>query len=337
MRVLLRADASPEQGAGHVMRCIALSEEFFRRGHEVFMLTNQSGIEWLEVLLQQQEIQIIRVSQHELSENMCLKLKPDLFIVDSYVISPISISNISTHATTLAIIDGDTRGILADRYLDQNLGAENTEWPEPIRGRVWAGSEYSIIRDEILLRKKEVQPQTSPNFPSLIAFMGGTDPTGSILEVVEAIMPLHDICRGTIVTSPQWREKVEEITSGSEHFQVVTATRDLPKLIASADIAISASGTSAWDLLTLGIPSILIAVVDNQIIANRRIVEKNLALGTVRNTNDEQTLVHEIQKMLLTIIKNKSIRENLSSQCHKYFDGAGKAKLVEKLEAIVSS
>jgi spore coat polysaccharide biosynthesis predicted glycosyltransferase SpsG len=37
--LLLRADADPAQGAGHVMRCLALVDSWYRHGGQVILLS----------------------------------------------------------------------------------------------------------------------------------------------------------------------------------------------------------------------------------------------------------------------------------------------------------
>ncbi len=39
MKIAFRVDASPEIGIGHLMRCLALSEELIRRGHACVILS----------------------------------------------------------------------------------------------------------------------------------------------------------------------------------------------------------------------------------------------------------------------------------------------------------
>ena len=314
------------------MRCLALSEEIMNRGHEAYLLTNNSEIEWLEELLAQTKVHVVRTEQHYISEDICEFIEPDWVIVDSYEISPSEISKLSSRIKILAIVDGDTRGIVADYYLDQNLGAEHNLWPFSLRDRIWAGSEFTVIRDEILSQKRERPWELRQNKPHLVAFMGGTDPTGAILDVSVALRKLHPRCTATVVAANQWQLQVKKLLQGLSGIEIVSPTSLLPGQLAIADIVISASGTSSWDLLTLGIPSILIAVVDNQLEAHRRITESNLALGIIRSRGGEIDVPRNIEKMALRLISEKSLREQLSRDCIQRFNGAGKSKIVEKLE-----
>lgn len=334
MKVLLRADASPVQGTGHVMRCLTLSEELIRRGHQVFLMTNTSKIEWLEKLIQDSHVEVINIRQHALPIEECLGISPNLVVVDSYEFSAQGISQLAQKVPVLAIVDGDARGIVATEYLDHNLGAELEKWSDEVSSKLLAGSTFALIRDAVLAQKRERPWVIQGKLPHLVAVMGGSDPTGTIVLVAKAIARLRGICTATVVVSEKWHEKVHELFDGQLGIEVISPTVELPRVLASADIAISASGTSAWELCSLGIPSILIAVVENQSKSLQRMIEHNLVLGIDMTRGGTIDVTTEIETMVSRLIENAGLREQLSRECAKYFDGSGKVRVVNVLEEI---
>lgn len=334
MKVLLRADASPVQGTGHVMRCLTLSEELIRRGHQVFLMTNTSEVEWLEKVIQDSQVQVIHVRQHYLPIKKCLGLSPDLVVVDSYEISAQEISQLAQKVPVLAIVDGDARGIVATEYLDHNLGAELEKWSDEVSSKLLAGSTFALIRVAVLEQQRENPWVFQESLPHIVAVMGGSDPTGTIVQVAQALARLRGTCTATLVVSEKWHEKVHEMFDDQQGIEIISPTVELPRVLASADIAISASGTSAWELCSLGIPSILIAVVENQSKSLQRMIEHNLVLGIDVTRGGTIDVTTEVETMVCRLIKNAGIREQLSRQCAKYFDGSGKVRVVNVLEEI---
>lgn len=332
MRVLLRADASPVQGTGHVMRCLTLSEELVRRGHEVILLTNESGVPWLEEIIVNSNLQIEITQQHELEIENCLIGEADWIVVDSYEISAATVSQLSTRVKVLAIVDGDTRGIDATMYLDHNLGAEKAIWPIESGQIMLAGSKYALIRDAILSEMRPRPWQFQQDVPHIFAVMGGSDPTGSIVSVARALSELSDQLTATIIVNPQWQDDVKSALEGKSHIRVIPPTPNLSELIGSADIAISASGTSAWELCTLGIPSLLVAVVDNQRESLAQLVEERLVLGIDASRGGSTELSTEIARMVRELISTPQLRKNLSDNCLAIFDGLGKKRIVDAME-----
>jgi spore coat polysaccharide biosynthesis predicted glycosyltransferase SpsG len=334
MKVLLRSDASPSQGTGHVMRCLTLAEELIRRCHQVSLITNYSGVEWLEKVIENSQIEVIRTRQHELSLNDCLESSPDFVVVDSYQISAEEISLLAQSVPVLAIVDGDARGIIATEYLDHNLGAELEQWPDEVFGRLMAGSSFALIRDAVLEQKRESPWVFQGKLPHIVAVMGGSDPTGSIIRVSQALYYLRGKCSATIVVSKEWQGQVHKLLDGHEGFEIIEPTEKLPQVLASADIAISASGTSAWEICCLGIPSVLVAVVENQSESLQRMIERNLVMGIDLTRGGTIDVATEVETMVSKLMEDIDLREQLSKECVKFFDGSGKVRVVNVLEEI---
>ncbi|MDH6423817.1 spore coat polysaccharide biosynthesis predicted glycosyltransferase SpsG [Aurantimicrobium minutum] len=337
MKVLLRADASPVQGTGHVMRCLTLSEELLRRGHEVVLLTNFSEVEWLEQVIGKSNTEVLRVRQHELPIDVCISLAPDVVVTDSYEIEAETISLLARKIPVLSIVDGDTRGIVATGYLDHNLGAELEPWPDETSGRLLAGSKFALIRDAVLVRKRKQPWVFQGAVPHIVAVMGGSDPTGTIIDVSQALKSFQGRCTATVVASQQWFEQVQALLGKLDGFEIISPTTELPKVLASADIAISAAGTSAWELCSLGIPSLLIAVVENQSQSLQRMIENKLVLGIDLTRGGNQNFTTQVETMVLSLIEDNELRERLSRESTIYFDGLGKVRVINYLEKIINN
>lgn len=334
MRVLLRADASPVQGTGHVMRCLTLAEALKQQGHEVALMTNESGVAWLEQKIAEAQIQTMRTVPNRLHKKDIESFAPDWVVTDSYELPASEISAITNDVATLAIIDGDDRGIIATAYLDHNLGAENSEWPEHVRERLLAGSNFVLIRDAILeqltFHEKNVTSQ-----PHIVAVMGGSDPTGAIVEITKAIALLSKELTATVIVSDAWLGTVSAFCSNRPNVEIISPTTDLPAYLGAADIAISASGTSAWELCTLAKPSILIAVVDNQVASLQELVAGGLVLGIDATKPHGKNLTERVGQELTALLHSETLREDLSSRCHEVFDGKGKYRVVDFMEQVM--
>lgn len=336
MKVLLRADASPIQGTGHVMRCLTLSEALVARGHEVLLMTNESTIPWLEKNVDDANVQKITVVQHTLDIDLINKIKPDWFGIDSYVIPSAMISAVNSEHKTLAIIDGDSRGIEAELYLDHNLGAELNEWPPDVRNRLLAGSQFVLIRNAIL-DQINTKPQTNSFVPHLVAVMGGSDPTGTIVNISNALASISENFTATIVVGKEWEKLVNETLESRTGVKIIAPTSNLPYLFGTADIAISAAGTSAWELCTLGKPSLLLAVVDNQVESLEKLIDQQLVLGIDLTRMDNEEVSGLAALRIEELIVDKALRDRLSAKCMQIFDGKGKDRVVLEMEYRVDS
>jgi UDP-2,4-diacetamido-2,4,6-trideoxy-beta-L-altropyranose hydrolase len=331
MKILLRADASLTQGTGHVMRVLTLSEELVAAGHEVHLASAPSGIDWLERVIAESELPRHMLEAHSLSDELLREIAPDWLVVDSYEISAALINTARATTKVLAIVDADSRGIEADIYVDHNVGAENLPWSEFVRERILAGSRYALIRRAIREVRRAQPWASTATLTTILGFMGGTDPTGMIVSVAQAIAVTTVPLQGVVICAPAWREQVDALLADKPKIRVLPPTNDLPALLEATDIAISAAGTSSWELCTLGIPSILIEVVDNQTESLREMTKHGLVIGLSPSAFTGNEMTAAMTRSLELLATDEKARRELSEACASMFDGLGAARVVEAM------
>ncbi|KAB1942246.1 spore coat protein [Micromonospora sp. ALFpr18c] len=280
LRVGVRCDAGPRRGVGHLVRCLALAEEFQARGAHVAVFGTVERLDWALAELAARGIglhpgpdspaELVETAQrHDL----------DVMVLDSYELDPAGAGALrAAGVLTLAIIDGDSRGQDADLYLDQNFGARHPELP----GRLLAGSAYALLRDSVITARPPAPPTaTAVGRPRVLAFFGGTDAVGAAPVLTRVLVAAgHPMDLTVVVGRPEIEAELEEITPGrGQIIRPVPPTGSLPTLITGADLVISAAGTSTWELCCLGAPAALVCVVDNQRESYDRVIRHGLAAG----------------------------------------------------------
>jgi len=327
MRILMRADAGAARGTGHVMRCLTLAESLLLRGHEVVLAGRIGGVPWLQRHLDALDIPVHDVPTDSFDPGLLEQFEPNRVIVDSYWIEAAAISLINRSVPVLAIVDHDTRGIDASWFLDQNLGAEDRAWPESVRSRMLAGSKFALVRSAIA-RHRRVAGWQLPARPSVLAFMGGTDPFRYMTDVARSIASrLPDLDFIAVTTSEQV-DAVNAATREMSRSRVLEPTQDLPALLGAADVVVSAAGTSAWDVLTMARPTVLVGVVDNQSDSLEIAIERGLALGIDAAKHE----VSDVGDMLQRLLQDERLRERLVRAASAEFDGLGAQRVSEQLE-----
>jgi spore coat polysaccharide biosynthesis predicted glycosyltransferase SpsG len=236
----------------------------------------------------------------------------------------------------LAIVDGDDRSIDADVYVDHNIGAEKLAWPDSVRPRLLAGSRYALIRQAVLDVRRNAPWELATDVPHVVAVMGGSDPTGMIVPVASALAGASTPLSATIVCAPAWRTQVDAIVAGHTGLHVVPPTNDLPALLGTADIAVSAAGTSSWELCTLGIPSVLVEVVDNQTEGLRAMTAQGLVIGISPRLMTSPELEVTLRESLDSLCTDAGKRRELSQRCLDEFDGRGAERVVTAMEQATS-
>lgn len=318
-----------------MMRCLSLAEKLLERGHEVHLLTSDSGISWLESAISISGVAVTRVTADSLNPNEITTLRPDWVIVDSYQIDAAQISQLGQSVQVLAIIDSDDRGISARAYLDTNLFSEQLDWPKTVQDRLLAGSKYSLIRNAVMNQKRD-EPWKLGKLPArLLVFLGGSDPYDFSPLVAKALSKLEQDFEATFIAPERLHDTIRlALGERLSRVQLTGPTPALASFYGQADAVISAAGTSSWDICTLGIPSLLLAVVDNQQFSLAQIAKHGLTL-TNNLTDGKPGKSEELARQIGQLITDTSLREQLSKTSLKYFDGLGRDRVVELLERAI--
>lgn len=328
MKVILRADAGVEDGTGHVMRCLTIAQELRDREHEVQLLSKLDGVEWLGRLVEEIGIPHLEAKAGDLAEE-AIDTSVDVVVVDSYSIAASDIAFLNERIPVMAVIDGDDRGIVASAYLDSNL--EVAPYPAGVAERVLGGVGYTLIRRELRdLRRSS--GRRLPAAPTVLCIMGGTDPRGAMPRVAVSLRNLPEHIALILVTAPQWQDEVRASVASRANTIVLPPTSSLDVLLKRADIVVSATGTTAWDVCTIGVPAVFVAVVDNQRSGLRAIVEAGLALGI--DASEDLTAIDAVGDHVSRLIADEALREIHVTRCRELFDGRGVERVVDALERI---
>ncbi|MFI5692046.1 PseG/SpsG family protein [Kribbella sp. NPDC051586] len=336
-RVGVRCDVGPARGIGHVMRCLALAEEVRRRDVELVFVCDAHTVPWAADQIAARGIDVHpavwTAAEHvELFE----RLELDAVVLDSYDLDA-SVYSAARALPTLAIVDGDLRGAEADVLVDQNLAAELDHPTLPPGSVRLAGLPYVMIRDEVLEHRPDEPPTSRPTaVPKVFAFFGGTDAFGAGPYVARALAATGLPFEATVVApGPDLAAQVAAVElQPHQHLQVIGPTTQLATEVRAADLTISASGTSTWELLCLGATTGLVCVVDNQVMGYERAVGTGAAagLGLLSALKADTSSVVPTLKRLLT---DSAERGRLASAGWELVDGRGRERVADALLGLI--
>jgi spore coat polysaccharide biosynthesis predicted glycosyltransferase SpsG len=112
------------------------------------------------------------------------------------------------------------------------------------------------------------------------------------------------------------------------HLDVIDPTPQLPDRVLEADLVISASGTSSWELLCLGAACAMVCVADNQVTAYERMVATGAVVGLGRLDEirgDPRAASGELRQLLT----DGRLRDRLRRTGWRLVDGSGKERVVD--------
>ncbi|HYN92620.1 MAG TPA: spore coat protein [Pilimelia sp.] len=338
----MRCDAGPVTGVGHLVRCVALAEEFVGRGARVEFLSNVGDVPWARRQLSVRGLPL-RPGPRTAPDLLAAVRDGgfDLVVIDSYDLDPAcGVALRAAGVPVVGIVDGESRGQVADLYVDQNLDAEFLPVPLPPGARRLAGLPYALLRDSVRALRPPAPPaHRGGGPPRVLCFFGGTDAYGAAPAMTGLLAATGVPFVATVVAG---RPELAGAVAGvplrpGQAVSVIEPTDDLPALVTAADVVVSAAGTSTWELLCLGAPAAVVWVVDNQRQGFDRVVARRLAvgLGRLAELAEAGTAATFAVDMLRAILQGPEVRAELAARAWAAVDGRGRARVVDAAEILV--
>jgi len=343
MKLLIRADASATIGSGHIVRCMTLARALLASGVEsTFVCKPATGD--LNGLIQDQGFVVHRhrpPNETSIGDAQALfelieqeGLQPDRILVDHYGLGGDWEELLERVCPVMAIDDTAERNHAADILLDQNLVANyQTRYDtltNPSCHRL-LGPEYALLQPEYAALRPQAKAREGP-VRRILLYFGATDNHG-LNEL--ALRALLHTCSDQVqidLVLPQSiadQSRILALASDSPTIRCHSGLRSLAHLYLHADFAIGAAGSSSWERLCLGVPSIAISVADNQIPIAEELHARGLLnwLGQA-NAIDEATLRVAIAKVV-----KEGLDPAWSKNCMTVVDGRGTARVCAVLTA----
>lgn len=341
-RVLIRADASVSIGAGHIMRCATLADALRHSGAEVIFACRPLPGN-LNDWLRQRGFTVWEwpIEDNEEAEAPAMPSNQppfDWLIVDHYGLDARWEARMRRHAKQILVIDD-----LADRshdcdwLLDQNdFAASPDRYGKrvPNHCRFLLGPQYALLRPDFSHWRQKLlgtQARQKALVNHLLVFFGGTDPTGETLKTLLAIRGMAGLQKITVVVgsgNPKQHD-IQALCADMPNIRYLCQAENMAELMAEADIAIGAGGTATWERLCLGLPSIVMAVADNQREISRQVAEHgaHLYLG------ESQAITEvAIRDALTDLCVDHTLRKRLAEKAFAVMDGLGVQRVAEALD-----
>jgi UDP-2,4-diacetamido-2,4,6-trideoxy-beta-L-altropyranose hydrolase len=363
MRIVFRVDASTQIGSGHVMRCLTLADGLRAGGAQVcfvcrelngnlFQFIQSKGYKvcalpppdsrlppltwnrhahWLEVDWERDAKETLQILQGEDGKN-------DWLIVDHYALDQRWESRLRQHATRIMVVDD-----LADRVHDCDLLLDQNFY-EAFEGRYknlvpfgclkLLGPRYALLRQEFSDKRAFLRLRNG-TINRILVFLGGSDSCNVTEKAVLALKSINekkervraDIVVGGI--NPH-QERIRQLCLSLPWATCHCQVDYMAELIASADLAIGAGGSTTWERCCLGLPSLVLVMAENQ----AAMVSHCASQGIISNLgNPDMISPEDIRSAIEIIMSSPDEVFSLSRRSAELVDGFGLQRVVAKMLA----
>lgn len=341
--LFIRADARQRMGTGHVMRCIALGQAWQDAGGRVIFMTCCDNTALKErisregFLLKQIEY-AYPDSTDKFSVLSCIEeytIQSDIpwLVVDGYHFDQGYVQPIREAGTNVLFIDDYNHlpAYRCDLLLNQNFGSEVFHYATNAAATKMLGPEYALLR-------REFRNNTPPGrkrieeVKRILITLGGSDPdnvTGQFLSALNTLDCSRLHIRVIIGAANPYSNELQRIQLESvAEIELLSGVSDMVEMYEWADLAVSAGGSTCWELCRMGLPFLIIIIAENQIRIAEGLDRAGAAvnLGWMENMNPEA-----VAETVGGLIRSVEQRELMAEKGRVLVDGQGASRVVERI------
>lgn len=324
------------------MRCLSIADGFACSKENIIFVSADENAETIvtsrgyrnvilgtDALNPDKEIELFK-SIDEYSE-------AELIIFDGYYFSKEYFEAFSKEKKTVYLDDLVAEAMPVDVIINYNLFADKHEY-ERLYENCPSGPILILGTDYVPLRKEfsAVPPiKISDRVENVLVLTGGADPVHVAPELAKSVVSrgiknirFHFVC-GALSDVADELNKLQN-DNVIVHFDV----KDMKTLMCSCDMAISAAGSTLYELCACGVPTINYSVADNQRLAADEFAARGI-MYTMGVVKDPKAFCIDVLNVVDKLSKDFKMRSEMSSKAKALVDGNGAKRLASRLEELI--
>lgn len=335
-----RVDANEKIATGHLMRCITIALECMRKGKKcMFYLAEDKETERLAELEIPYRILGSKWDDMEteitLLRNLVETDKLEWLVVDSYQVTRRYLELLQEKVPVLYMDDmgKDTYPISAIVHYTQweDDDSFSGKYEKTTVTTLW-GMRYIPLRKEftqVSSLKKQFEREES-----ILITTGGTDTyniTGKLLQEISKYKELQNFRYQVIVGNMNENEEfLRKLAEQDGRIKLHKNIKNMGDFMKACEVAVSAGGTTLFELCALGTPTVCFSFAENQETFAKEMGRRKIMQYAGDARYDEE-IAGNICKKLLEFVTDKSLREGYSERMKQLVDGKGAERIASFL------
>jgi UDP-2,4-diacetamido-2,4,6-trideoxy-beta-L-altropyranose hydrolase len=328
MRIFIFTEGGKNIGFGHIARCLGLYQAFKERNLRVELIINADKS--VESLLKKENYVISNwLAKRKKAFNLIND--KDIVIIDSYLADLGFYKKVAALVKLAVFIDDNKRlNYPKGMVINGSISAKQLNYPLDNEKNIYLlGNKY------ILLRKIfwEVPPKEIKNeIKDILVTFGGADPLSMVPKILRQLVNHFPKLTKEVVIGKSFQKQrikaLERIKDNNTELIYYPDAQKMKEIMLKSDVAISSGGQTIYELARVGLPTIAVATVNNQV----NTLKKLEKVGCIRYAGlwKEYSLPG---KMIYCLQELRSFvwREKLSKTGRNIITGTGSKLVVDYL------
>ena len=368
--IYIRTDGNSKIATGHLVRCLCIAQALESLGKSAcFLVSDEDSFSLLKDLsasvfsgytfsfdvkilktacydnmeLELEELAVLLTSAdptlttQDTSQTANSAFLKPIFFVDSYFVTEDYFSSLNKFAKVAYMDDLRAFDYKVDLLVNYDVIPPAREQEYHLSytnaGISLLGAEYTPLRKQFQNQEVSLHNQIK----NILITTGGSDPydftftLSKYLLSLELALELHVVVGSLFKNTDSLEELTKQYPSLHLHYNV----GDMASLMKQCDYAVSAAGTTLYELCALGIPAVSISMADNQIPMSKTFAEVDAVpyVGDIRvqKYEDMDFILHQISNHLISLCEDSSKAHLQHNKMRRLIDGNGAIKIAEEL------
>jgi UDP-2,4-diacetamido-2,4,6-trideoxy-beta-L-altropyranose hydrolase len=321
------------------MRCLALAQAWQADGGSVMFVGNMTPILENQLAAENIKVRNLKVKAGSLKDadrtvRHAKALDVSWVVVDGYHFGGDYQHRLRESGLRVLFIDdcGHADRYEADLVLNQNIDAEEGLYANRAEHTdLLLGPTFALLRKEFW-PWREPRREIRREAGHILITLGGVDPDNITTDAVEALGSLEASgVQGTAViggSNPHEDAIRAAVESARVPIDVRQNVDDMAELMVDSDIAVSAGGSTCWELAFMGVPNVVVILAENQKGIARGLDEADTAANLGWH---EKVSTPEIGSAVGSMVRNDQKRHRMAEKAQALVDGWGAERVLSTM------
>lgn len=282
---------------------------------------------------------------------LCPQNYPVIFLLDSYYVTENYLSALKPYAKTAYLDDLQLFDYPVDLLVNYDVIPDSAlpfyQTAYQNAGQLLLGAAYTPLRSQFLRKQIAIREQAS----DILVTTGGSDPYHFCLHFALKILHSennnpwnrknfpHMIFHLVAGKLNKDKEQLRQLADSFSFLQIHEDVEDMASLMEHCDLAVSAAGTTLYELCALGVPAVSFSIAHNQTAAAKAFAQTGAIpwAGDLRQEPDK--VFEKIAAFLVSMGAPSSgslfLRKTAQEAMHSLVDGRGASRIAQALSGLI--
>ena len=323
-RIVIRTDGGPTLGMGHIYRAIALAQELGE--HQLMIVAcDQEGYQLGAEFLAAQPYPLQTITDEADFYAILDVFRPDVTILDILDTTEAFMGEVVKRSKGVVTLEDLGPG---SRLADVVINDLYTDF-YPQKNH-WYGVQNAILSPHF----ETINPhqKTNEQVEKILIAFGGTDPKNLTLKALMALSELDYIGEVIVVLGPGYSHGSVDLLDFQLQGVIHRSVKNMAMLMQTADLAITSAGRTVTELMTLGIPTLVMCQNSREL----RHTHASSPFGVMNLGLGEHVAAQTLAQYIVMLLKDFQLRCDMRERALQATQGRFNRKIAQRILAVAS-